>query len=58
MNGAAFFKADPVRVPGGCMDCNAYQTLDTSEVPIFRLSVHHDDTCPTYRAMSAQVEAS
>lgn len=37
------------RIPGGCLDCDAYQTVDTSQAPVFHLTVHHDDTCPTYR---------
>lgn len=36
------------RIPGGCPDCDAYQTLDASAAPVYRLTVHHDDTCPTY----------
>ena len=34
------------RIPGGCDDCDAYQTMQTVD-GIFILSVHHDDTCPT-----------
>ena len=53
MTGRAFFKAipDDSRIPGGCQDCSAYQTLDRSAAPVFRLTVHHDDTCPSWRAM-------
>lgn len=42
------------RIPGGCDDCDAYQTVDTSHAPVILLNVHHDDTCPTYR----QIERS
>lgn len=38
------------RTPGGCDDCDAYQTL-TGSGGVYSLSVHHDDTCPTFRAM-------
>lgn len=37
------------RIPGGCEDCAAYQTVDASQAPVFAIRVHHDDTCPTYR---------
>lgn len=37
------------KIPGGCPDCDAFQTVDTSQAPVFVLQVHHDDTCPTYR---------
>ena len=48
MTGDSFFQATPddVRIPGGCDDCDAYQTFDRSLAPIYRLVVHHDDTCP------------
>ena len=38
------------RLPGGCDDCDAYQTL--KRLPsdawgsVYVLTVHHDDTCP------------
>lgn len=37
------------RIPGGCDDCDAYQTLDNSQARLYRINVHHDDWCPTYR---------
>jgi hypothetical protein len=37
-------------VPGGCDDCDAWQTL-TGSSGVYVLGVHHDDTCPTYLAM-------
>ncbi len=40
-----------MRVPGGCDDCSAYQTVDASQAPIYRVNVHHDASCPSYRAM-------
>lgn len=39
-----------IRLPGGCDDCNAYQEVDRMDNGIFRLAVHHDDTCPFWRA--------
>lgn len=40
-----------LQVPGGCPDCSAYQTVDASHAPIYRVNVHHDESCPSYRAM-------
>lgn len=39
------------RIPGGCEDCDAYQTVDRVAERITELTVHHDDTCPQFRAM-------
>lgn len=47
-------RLDGQRIPGGCEDCDAYQTVDTTQPPIYRITVHHDDTCPTYQAMQEQ----
>lgn len=38
-----------LRIPGGCDDCDAYQTVDTSRAPVYVIRVHHDDTCPAFR---------
>lgn len=40
------------RLPGGCDDCDAYQTLDKHDSGVFMLAVHHDDTCPFYRGLN------
>ena len=40
------------RMPGGCGDCTAFQTLDRHDSGVYVLTVHHDDTCPTYRGMT------
>ena len=52
MSGESFFRVTPDvrRIPGGCDDCDAYVTFDHTLAPIYRLVVHHDDTCPWYRA--------
>lgn len=34
------------RLPGGCDDCNAYQTVTTQGGGLYVLTVHHDETCP------------
>jgi hypothetical protein len=46
-----FASLEGLRVPGGCDDCDAYQVVDCSHAPFFRINIHHDDTCPSYRAM-------
>lgn len=33
-------------MPGGCDDCNAYQTFREQEPGVYVLTVHHDDGCP------------
>ena len=34
------------RIPGGCDDCDAFQTLTKQSDSIFSVTVHHDATCP------------
>jgi hypothetical protein len=34
------------RLPGGCDDCAAYQTVTRVADGLYVLTVHHDDTCP------------
>ena len=41
-------------VQGGCADCDAFQELDLIAPGIYGLTVRHDHTCPTYRAMVAR----
>ena len=38
------------RIPGGCDTCNAYQTM-TGTSGVHMINIHHDDCCPTYKAM-------
>ncbi len=40
-----------LRLPGGCDECDAYQTVDASHAPFYRINIHHDESCPSYRAM-------
>lgn len=40
------------RVPGGCPDCDAYQVITQEHPGVYVLTVHHDDTCPSYRTMT------
>ena len=39
------------RIPGGCDDCDAYQTMTTEAEGLYELLVHHDVTCPFYRQL-------
>lgn len=36
------------RIPGGCPDCDAYQTVhpDNDHPAIWHMTIHHDNTCP------------
>jgi hypothetical protein len=45
------------RIPGGCPDCNAYQTLRRVAPRIYSLTIHHDDTCPSFLAMTKEQQA-
>jgi hypothetical protein len=47
-----------LQVPGGCDDCDAYQTVDARRAPIYRVTVHHDQTCPTYRRLTSPERGS
>ncbi|MGC4174278.1 hypothetical protein [Demequina sp.] len=63
MNGSSFHQPAPAtavfealmgqRIPGGCEDCDAYQTVEVTAPGIYSLQVHHDATCPTYMAIVA-----
>lgn len=44
------------RIPGGCDDCTAYQTMTQDAPGVYRLTVHHDGTCPSYRAMTNRAQ--
>ena len=35
-----------------CPDCDSIVTAEEVEPNIFRVNVSHDDTCPTWRAMT------
>lgn len=36
-------------LPGGCDDCDAYQTVTKTSDGVYVLAVHHDPSCPYYR---------
>ena len=42
------------RIAGGCEDCDAWQTAHRDAIGMWHLTVHHDDTCPTYRVIQQQ----
>ncbi len=42
---------DGARIPGGCDDCHAYQTVHPVETGVTRIAIHHDEWCPTYQRM-------
>jgi hypothetical protein len=43
----AQLRRSPMRFAGGCADCDAYITTRADDDWMIRLTVHHDDTCPT-----------
>lgn len=43
-----------LRIPGGCDDCAAYQTVEQVAERVTILTVHHDDTCPAWQAMGGR----
>lgn len=44
---------DGAQVPGGCADCDAYQTVTALAEGVWSVTVHHDPDCPTFAAMEA-----
>lgn len=38
------------KIPGGCDECDAFQTVTEESVGVWSLVVHHDDDCRFYRA--------
>jgi hypothetical protein len=49
-----FRKAEGQAISGGCDTCSAYQTIESLTPGVHKLTVHHDDDCPTLRAMKAE----
>ncbi|MGO8870933.1 MAG: hypothetical protein ACLQPH_05930 [Acidimicrobiales bacterium] len=41
------------QIPGGCDQCDAYQTMETVSPGVHMIRVHHDDWCPFLRAGEA-----
>jgi hypothetical protein len=42
---------DGARIPGGCDQCHAYQTVTPITSGVWILNVHHDDWCPFLRRL-------
>jgi hypothetical protein len=42
---------DGAQIPGGCDQCDAYQTAAAVQAGIWVITVHHDNWCPSLRAM-------
>lgn len=40
------------RLPGGCHDCTAHQTITEPKPRVFVVTVHHDPTCPALRGVT------
>jgi hypothetical protein len=45
---------DGSRIPGGCDDCDAYQTAHPVAPGIWTIRVHHDHWCPFLRELEAR----
>jgi hypothetical protein len=41
---------DGAEIPGGCEDCDVYQTTSVDVYRIGHITVHHDDDCPWLNA--------
>jgi hypothetical protein len=37
------------RIPGGCDQCDAYQTVEPIRAGLWHMTVHHDEWCPRMR---------
>jgi hypothetical protein len=41
------------RIPGGCDECDAEQRVDEVVPGCWKVTVAHDNDCPTWRAVNA-----
>ena len=46
---------DGQRIPGGCDDCDAYQTVTALARGVWQLNIHHDSWCPVLAAHTAEM---
>ena len=44
-------RLDGAQVPGGCDECDAYQTTAPVSPGVWTVTVHHDQDCPAFAAM-------
>ena len=49
-----FGPLDEAHLRGGCQTCNAYQTIVREGPLSWRITVHHDNWCPTLQAIQAR----
>lgn len=42
---------DGKHIPGGCDQCDAYQTATAIAVGVWNITVHHDDWCPFLKSV-------
>lgn len=42
------------QIPGGCDDCDAYQTVEPMFAGAWTITVHHDGWCPFYARVEAR----
>ncbi len=40
---------DGAKIPGGCDQCDAYQTVEAVTAGIWNITVYHDEWCPALR---------
>jgi hypothetical protein len=45
---------DGRRVPGGCAECDAFQTAELVEPEVWKINVVHDDDCPFLARLEKQ----
>lgn len=43
---------DGAQIPGGCAECDAYQTVESHAAGVWVINVHHDDWCPRLRRLT------
>ena len=48
-----FAQSEDEQIPGGCEQCDAFQTVSEVSPGVLSLTVHHDDWCPALRAKRA-----
>jgi len=45
---------DGARIPGGCDQCDAYQTVQPIIDGAWTITIHHDDWCPVLTRIEAR----
>jgi hypothetical protein len=44
-------RLDGARIPGGCAECDAYQSVKPVSGGLWMMTVHHADCCPFLRRL-------